>query len=454
MIGHGDSLFQRSGHGLECHAGRSIYPRAIAGGALRHYRQHRRPAQRSQRRLLSGLRGLLDPQYALPIAAQLIGGATPEASFAGALGAAGQAIPDMRQRAAMNAYLKSQSGLNLTPEEQQLLQSDPELGRAFVARQLTPKPPISVGFGERLLDPNTLKPIDLGDAGGGTYSPTSTEGADSNAILRGQRDPAFRATPEYQLAYSRISKPQMVQSVVNGNTITTPIYPDLGGILPPTGVGSAVPAAAGGAASDGSPDAAASDAAPAVAGGPGVRVGKPIITGQKQLTEQVIRNKELLHVNQREAPVLKQNFDELASLGNQALALGGPLTTWMTSPGYQRGRSAIKSFVANYLYSTSGATANPGEVETISSTLTPFPGESKASLDDKKARADTMLEAMQIAASGGQVSEALKAKAEGRAPGNAASDIKEGDTATGPGGHKIVMKNGQWVDAQTGQPIQ
>ena len=31
------------------------------------------------------LRGLLDPQYALPIAAQLIGGETPQASFAGAL---------------------------------------------------------------------------------------------------------------------------------------------------------------------------------------------------------------------------------------------------------------------------------------------------------------------------------------------------------------------------------
>src|SRR6185295_12630267 len=89
---------------------------------------------------LSGLRGLLDPQYALPMAAQLIGGATPQASFAGALGVAGPAIGDMRKRAAMNAYLKAHSGLNLTPEEQQLLQSDPELGRAFIAQQLTPKP--------------------------------------------------------------------------------------------------------------------------------------------------------------------------------------------------------------------------------------------------------------------------------------------------------------------------
>jgi hypothetical protein len=27
-------------------------------------------------------------------------------------------------------------------------------------------------------------------------------------------------------------------------------------------------------------------------------------------------------------------------------------------------------------------------------------------------------------------------------------------TATGPNGHKIVVQNGRWVDAQTGQPVQ
>jgi hypothetical protein len=36
----------------------------------------------------------------------------------------------------------------------------------------------------------------------------------------------------------------------------------------------------------------------------------------------------------------------------------------------------------------------------------------------------------------------------------AAASIKDGATATGPNGHKIVSKGGQWFDAQTGQPLQ
>jgi len=111
----------------------SLPPGPLAGTGVAHG-----PLSGSGGGFLSGLRGLLDPQYALPIAAQLIGGATPQASFAGALGAAGPAIGDMRKRTAINAYLKSQSGLNLTPEEQQLLQNDPELVRSLVANRLTP----------------------------------------------------------------------------------------------------------------------------------------------------------------------------------------------------------------------------------------------------------------------------------------------------------------------------
>jgi hypothetical protein len=36
----------------------------------------------------------------------------------------------------------------------------------------------------------------------------------------------------------------------------------------------------------------------------------------------------------------------------------------------------------------------------------------------------------------------------------AASATPAVPTATGPNGHKIVVQNGRWVDAQTGQPVQ
>jgi hypothetical protein len=75
-----------------------------------------------------GLGGLLDPQYAFPMAAQLIGGRTPQESFAGALSAAGPAIGDIRQRAAINAWLKSRStGQPLSPEIQQYIAQNPAL---------------------------------------------------------------------------------------------------------------------------------------------------------------------------------------------------------------------------------------------------------------------------------------------------------------------------------------
>ena len=87
--------------------------------------------------ILSGLRGFLDPQYALPIAAQLIGGATPQASFAGALSAAGPAFGDMRRKAAINAWLKARStGTPLSPEMQQYIAQDPALAQKLAEHDL------------------------------------------------------------------------------------------------------------------------------------------------------------------------------------------------------------------------------------------------------------------------------------------------------------------------------
>jgi hypothetical protein len=120
----------------------------------------------------------LDPQVALPIAAQLMGAGNFSDHLAGAFQAAGQAIPDMRKRAAVNAYLKSQSGLNLTPEEQQLLASDPELASSIATAHLLPHPkqfiPLptgEIGIGDPIAGTVTSAGMIGGGGGGGNGQP-------------------------------------------------------------------------------------------------------------------------------------------------------------------------------------------------------------------------------------------------------------------------------------------
>jgi hypothetical protein len=102
---------------------------------------HSGPLSGSGGGFLGGLRGLLDPQYALPIAAQLIGGATPQASFAGALGAAGQAIPDMRQRTAINDWMKAGAPKDPShPAVQALMAASPEMAQKIIGSQFIGTP--------------------------------------------------------------------------------------------------------------------------------------------------------------------------------------------------------------------------------------------------------------------------------------------------------------------------
>lgn len=54
---------------------------------------------------------------------------------------------------------------------------------------------------------------------------------------------------------------------------------------------------------------------------------------------------------------------------------------------------------------------------------------------------------------GGQMDE-LGSEPQGGGPAAGGQGGGDGQTATGPNGHKIVVKGGRWVDAQTGAPIQ
>lgn len=125
-------------------------------------------------------------------------------------------------------------------------------------------------------------------------------------------------------------------------------------------------------------------------------------------TEAVRRNKQLYSVVAPEAKNLETKFDALTSTLNQAgdyLGRGGPLggfgpdlSGFTTSSDYQSAKNSLKVVVANYLYSVSGATATPGEVENQVSVLMPRPGEGEESLRQKKERIATMVNAIRDAA--------------------------------------------------------
>lgn len=93
-------------------------------------------------------------------------------------------------------------------------------------------------------------------------------------------------------------------------------------------------------------------------------------------------------------------FDALASAGNQfgANISNAPFSPFspsvFTSAEYQRASGALKDIAASYLYSVSGATANPGEVQNLTDTITPKFGDSAATVADKKARVQQMVDSI------------------------------------------------------------
>ncbi|RWK79630.1 MAG: hypothetical protein EOR51_12015 [Mesorhizobium sp.] len=114
----------------------------------------------------------------------------------------------------------------------------------------------------------------------------------------------------------------------------------------------------------------------------------------KPPNEAQLRNQQLYTVVAPELGIVEETFPALSDLGNQAwsqLPLGAD---YMTTPEFQRASNSLKTIIASYLYSTSGATATPSEVDNQASILTPKPGEAKASVDDKLSRIRTMVEAI------------------------------------------------------------
>lgn len=275
---------------------------------------------------------------------------------------------------------------------------------------------------------------------GGVFAGTAMDAQDSNIILSG--DPA---SPEYAMAYTRqYLTPKLTPSTdANGNPVMVPMMPAIPvGIRPPAGMAPATEAAPTEAPAVGDAGGPPS-AVPQSVSGP--TAGTPIPTGgPPKLTEAQVRNRQLYSVAAPELSIVNQTFDETAKLGNQAGGmLPADINSFVTSPGYQRAFNSLQTIIASYLYSTSGATANPAEVVKQTQVLMPKPGESAESIADKKARVETMVNAIKV---GGMVSP----PAEPQAPPPPTGDQpREGQTATNPQtGQKLIFQNGAWAPVQ------
>jgi hypothetical protein len=144
------------------------------------------------------------------------------------------------------------------------------------------------------------------------------------------------------------------------------------------------------------------ESAPAAPAGPGGRPGIiPLTEGKpgKLATESETRNRALYTVAAPDLEIALENFSELENIYSQAASKVLPwgLDNMATSPNYQRAKNAMRTIIATYLYSTSGATANPGEVENQIGVLMPTPNEAPESVADKRARLKTMVDAIRQA---------------------------------------------------------
>ncbi|WP_164895566.1 hypothetical protein [Mesorhizobium sp. M7A.F.Ca.MR.176.00.0.0] len=239
---------------------------------------------------------------------------------------------------------------------------------------------------------------------GGSGGPTRFEGTGLDAQAWNILQSADPSSREYATAYAIVSQPktQLVQTQAGMMPVEVPpVLPAW--LSPPGGAAPAVPTPATPAPAAPLPTPAA-PAAPAPQPG-GVRSGQAIPGTAKPLNEAQQRDAKLYSVVAPELKIVEDNFGALSNLGDQALSAvprGSDFgADYLKSPEYQRASNSLKTIIASYLYSVSGPTAAPAEVENQASILTPKPGEAKESVNDKLARVRAMVDAIRSSRGGG-----------------------------------------------------
>lgn len=277
------------------------------------------------------------------------------------------------------------------------LRGSPELAKEMgpeIARQLTAPHPMSIGPTGQAYDPLTLKP---GESPFGDPRIKSKEQLEQEAAEKAAPGPAPQAsvgmTPDAEAQQLRIKEAERAAALADAIKLkrTPGAATD--------GTGETKPPAGYRAKPDGTLEYIPGGPADPTKGG-----------GRKAPTEDQAKNTQLYERTSKQLKILLGStasdgkavggmFDALTRPASQA---AGAVYPSLASGDYQRATNALTDIAASYLYSVSGATANPGEVKNLVGTVTPYVGEASASVADKKARIQQMVDSIKTRANGGQ----------------------------------------------------
>lgn len=127
----------------------------------------------------------------------------------------------------------------------------------------------------------------------------------------------------------------------------------------------------------------------------GVTIGPDgtVQIGGQKTTEADRRAMLLASQTATQEPAAMAGFDELASLKNTA-ASSLPGGRYFMSPKAQQAQDALSNVIGNWLYLTSGATANPGELKARLAEIVPTAMDDERTVALKKARLQSIFDEM------------------------------------------------------------
>lgn len=365
----------------------------------------------------------LDPQYALPIAAQLIGGANPQASLAGAFQAAGQAIPDMQRRTALNDWLKAGAPKDIQhPATVALMAADPTLGRAYLAQQFTQPTSSDIteyeyakkqGFTGTFMDFSAQQKAKATDP-----AEADNVSAISDAIINGDQPPVTTGLYHYgPLVKADMAKKGFNFTKQNEDWTATQKRMSVMNSSKQLSLVSAVNQ---------------------------VDETLPLI---EQLTTQW-QGSGFKPLNKANLELARQGV-----LGQEAQSLATRLS------------SAIADITSELGTVYKGGNASTDESLRLAAENLQADWSAETMLDNIKQIKQQLvyrknsMKLLTQGTPGNRYDQPVAPEAAPTAPAGApavapAGGAQEGQTASTKDGHQIVVRNGQWVDAQTGQPIQ
>lgn len=125
--------------------------------------------------------------------------------------------------------------------------------------------------------------------------------------------------------------------------------------------------------------------------------GGPADPKTKPPTEDQAKGRQLYERLVPQLAIVDKTFTALTDPKAQAMGIL-PGSNYFQSEDYQRAEGALKDIAASYLYSVSGATANPGEVANLVQTITPRFGDKPEALADKQSRIKQMVDSVKTRA--------------------------------------------------------